>query len=115
LALVRVVALGANHACVLRSTAGGDLYCFGANNFGQLGNGSIYSADEAVHVSTLPVAVVSVSTGDSHSCAVTTAQELKCWGSDSQGQLGDDLGSLNKNLPVSVAGVLGRRRQRTAR
>lgn len=42
-----------------------------------------------------------VSAGGESTCAITTGGKLKCWGSNSVGQLGDGT-TLSKNSPVSV-------------
>jgi alpha-tubulin suppressor-like RCC1 family protein len=44
----------------------------------------------------------SVATGYEHTCAITTAGQLFCWGSDGVGQLGDGTDLVNQPTPVAV-------------
>jgi hypothetical protein len=48
--------------------------------------------------------VTKVAVGQSHTCAVTTAGGLKCWGSNSSGQLGDGT-STSRLTPIDVPGL----------
>ncbi len=43
--------------------------------------------------------------GTYHTCAVTTAGGLKCWGYDAQGQLGNDAALTSQPTPVDVQGL----------
>ena len=42
-------------------------------------------------------------TGAHHSCAILDNGDLKCWGSDEYGQLGDGGSNTNTNAPSSTA------------
>lgn len=48
--------------------------------------------------------VVKVSAGYEHACAITVAGELKCWGGNAQGQLGNG-SSTGSNVPIQVPGL----------
>jgi len=77
---------GSRHTCGI--TMGGALYCWGANENGQLGIGSREN-------SAIPVQVGSdtdwelVSTGANHTCATKVNRSIYCWGSNGSGELGD--------------------------
>lgn len=76
---------GSNSTCVIR--AADDLYCVGANTFGQLGNGNNISSSDPQKVSGISH-VAQVSVGATSACAITRAGVLYCWGDNSSGQLG---------------------------
>jgi alpha-tubulin suppressor-like RCC1 family protein len=112
----RQVSAGHNlHTCGV--TAGNVAYCWGANQAGQLGNGTRTGPETCPHpfvedfaCSTRPVRVAGgvafrqVSAGGNHSCGVTTADRAFCWGANG-GALGDGTTAL-KLTPVPVAGGL---------
>jgi alpha-tubulin suppressor-like RCC1 family protein len=98
------VSLGMNHGCAL-STAGG-LRCWGVGTDGQLGSGSPTNSATPVEVLSLSAGVRSVAGGLAHTCAVTAAGRVKCWGRGSSGQLGN--GSLTSSAnPVDVSWLPG--------
>jgi len=81
---------GGHHTCVV-TTAGG-VKCWGRNTEGQLGDGQSCGTDYCpapVDVAGLTSGVIEVSAGDRHSCVLTTANAVKCWGLNSYGQLGN--------------------------
>ena len=101
---VTQISAGTSHTCVVTTTGG--VKCWGADNLGQLGNdAALTRMPTPVDVLGLTSGVASVSAGDSHTCAVTTAGGLKCWGSDDSGQLGNDAALTNKPTPVDVQGL----------
>jgi alpha-tubulin suppressor-like RCC1 family protein/WD40 repeat protein len=95
---------GGNHTCGV--TTGGQAYCWGDNDDGQLGDGQLYPVDSFV-----PTPVVgglifsSMSAGGHHTCGVVTGGQAFCWGLDTAGQLGDGT-RTNHSAPVPVAGGL---------
>lgn len=83
---VTLVEAGAGQTCVL--TVSGGVKCFGANGFGQLGDGTVINRPAAVDVVGLTSGVSDITAGIGHSCALTTAGSVKCWGQNSSSQLG---------------------------
>jgi alpha-tubulin suppressor-like RCC1 family protein len=94
------IALGVLHACALvdnsNDRSGGDVYCWGANHYAQLGQG-YYNATNTSYVrppsTATPMRVKGLSrvralyTGGSTTCAVTAFQQVLCWGDNGSGQL----------------------------
>jgi len=80
--------LGKAHSCAVNYS--GEVYCWGRNTFGQLGDGTIGNKLSPTSVN-LPFGyyAVSVSAGGEHSCAILNGSQPACWGRNAQGQLGD--------------------------
>ena len=93
------VAVGSAHVCALSETR--TVYCWGANESGELGDGSCADRPTAVQVPGLSE-VVQVVTGARFSCALREDGTVWCWGANQRGQLGD--GSVtSRPRPVRVA------------
>ena len=99
---VSAISAGAKHTCAL--TTGGGVKCWGLNSTGQLGDNSITQRNTPVDVSGLTSGVTAIATGDFHTCALTTGGGVKCWGDNSNGQLGDN-STTQRNAPVDVSGL----------
>jgi alpha-tubulin suppressor-like RCC1 family protein len=104
------VSTGAFHTCGV--AADGRAYCWGGNNAGQLGDGTIFGTTPR----TTPSAVIGglrfrhVSAGYEHSCGVTTDDRVYCWGQNFFGQLGNGTqGSDHFEVPTPAEVVGGHR------
>lgn len=100
--LYRTVSAGASHTCGI--TTSDRLFCWGSTDQGKLGVGpaaqSFFSTPQAVAPA---IAFGAVSSGGLHTCAVTTAGSLYCWGSNARGQAG--LGATaGVNVPTQLPG-----------
>ena len=86
---VRSIALAENHSVCI--TDAGDIWCWGSNRYGQLGQGSRTAAISVnpVRVDSLrKFSVVSVAAGSTHTVCVCNQGEVFAWGSNKHGQLG---------------------------
>lgn len=95
------VAAGAGHTCAVTTLA--TVKCWGANDVGQLGDGSTSQRPGPVQVAGL-ASVSRISTGTNHTCAVTTVGAAYCWGRGDSGQLGDGK-LLSRDAPVIPVGL----------
>ncbi len=89
-------------ACGLASD--GAAFCWGSGGSGQLGNGANDLSNLPVAVSTLSAGVKDIYVGDSHVCAVNSANGAVCWGNNYWGTLGN-ASNTNSNVPVAVSGL----------
>ncbi len=96
------IAVGGTHACVLTVTGG--VQCWGENESGQLGDGTNSNTATPVNVAGLTSGVVAIASGASHSCALTGAGGVLCWGYNRNGQLGDGT-DTHRNILVGVTGL----------
>jgi alpha-tubulin suppressor-like RCC1 family protein len=105
------ISAGDAHTCAI--TAAGGAYCWGDNGVGQLGNNSTTDATSPVAVAG-GIVFASISAGTStgstsKTCGVATNGRAYCWGSDTNGELGDggviSYSTLDfKKVPTEVAG-----------
>ena len=94
------LSLGDDHSCGI--TASGQAFCWGDNQFGQLGDGSDVGTSSPVAVSG-GLLFTSVSAGGRHSCGMTAGGLAYCWGANEHGQIGDQSWS-DRPTPVMVVG-----------
>jgi alpha-tubulin suppressor-like RCC1 family protein len=109
--LVNITQVSGGSASTCARTAGGQARCWGDNAYGELGVG-----DTDPHQYAMPVVgvgeagrltgVVQVSTGWNHACARVTGGQVRCWGDNTEGQLGDDQPDPSSS-PVVVADLDG--------
>lgn len=90
------------HACAL--TRAGKAYCWGANDRGQLGDGTTTLRLEPTPV-TGGHAFDSIAVAGQHTCAIERGGDAYCWGSNVDGQLG--VGTFDdgfRSVPTPVLG-----------
>ena len=99
------ISSGQRHTCGIRNN--GELFCWGSNSVGQLGNGTNGSSNDPQDANQdKPFTVgtnsdwVNISLGTSHTCGFRDSQ-LFCWGSNVDGKLGNATTS-RENIPTLV-------------
>ena len=97
-----VLAAGRTHTCALNS--GGAAQCWGRNDQGQFGDTTTTEQHAPVGVAGLGAGVDEITTGAEHSCALTAADGIKCWGDNVYGQVGDGT-TIGRTSPVDVSGL----------
>ena len=97
---------GANTTCVLLDD--GAVSCWGAGDYGQLGNNNTANANAPQDVASFPgnEDAVSVAVGWRHGCALLSDENISCWGDNIVGQLGDN-STTNSTTPVLVQSLSG--------
>jgi alpha-tubulin suppressor-like RCC1 family protein len=104
---IRSLGVGEEHACALDGT--GAAWCWGANRWGQLGDGTTNDRTSATRVaSPSGVQFSQVSAGLEHTCAVTGDGGAYCWGANNYGQLnhGADGGTPFLSAPAGLSPTL---------
>jgi alpha-tubulin suppressor-like RCC1 family protein len=97
-----IIDAGYVYSCAL--TTSGGVKCWGANDTGQVGDGTTTQRLTPVDVSGLTSGVIAIAAGYVHTCALLSSGAVKCWGKNSNGQLGD--GTTTQRLtPVNVSGL----------
>ena len=95
------VSLGEQHTCAVLDT--GVLKCWGRNNHGQVGvgGGGDKDAPQTVNVGSGRT-TTSVYLGYHHTCAILDDQSVKCWGRNSNGELGVGSSTSSFNTPQTI-------------
>jgi alpha-tubulin suppressor-like RCC1 family protein len=94
---------GGGHACGV--TTSGVAYCWGDNDYGQLGDGTTTTREAPVRVAT-DVRFRSVSAGKLHTCALATDGRAYCWGDNAWGAIGNGAAGARQPRPIAVSGAL---------
>ncbi len=119
------ITAGRDFTCALLKN--GSVWCWGRNDSGQIGNGikngpehcnflksstSVKQQKYNDSCSTVAVPVfgvssaVQISAGENHTCALLSDGQIKCWGDNRSGQLGDKMVKDFSAAPVLVFGVM---------
>ena len=98
---------GKDFTCALLPSGGAD--CFGQNNWGQLGDGTLAtSRPTPAPVETNGSVYTALACGDSHACSLLADGGAACWGMNSYGNLGIGDAAKKYNLvPVRVQAAPG--------
>jgi alpha-tubulin suppressor-like RCC1 family protein len=97
------ITTGGHHSCALVAKSGA-VKCWGLNNHGQLGDRTWTNRSAPVGVAGLNSGIVAIDAGAAHTCALTKAGGVKCWGQNDSGELGDGI-QIERADPVNVVGL----------
>jgi alpha-tubulin suppressor-like RCC1 family protein len=95
------IAAQEDHTCAIHK--GGTVSCWGSNDNGELGDGTMTDRKVPVAVRGLS-GVTALSLGVFHSCALIQDGTVSCWGSNTSGVLGNG-GTDSSPVPVAVSGL----------
>src|SRR5687767_7459950 len=87
LADATAISAGGQHTCAITKNDG--IQCWGYNRYGQLGDGTKTMSNVPVSVTDLSKPIVSIAAGIDHTCAIRSEGNVKCWGKNLYGRLGD--------------------------
>jgi len=96
------ISAGRFHTCAL--TSSGDVFCWGQNTKGQLGDGTTTRSSIPVKIGFSNKTIVQISSGIAHTCAISSDGEAFCWGANGSGQLGDGT-TIQRLIPTTVSGM----------
>ncbi|MBL8740329.1 MAG: hypothetical protein JNK04_04515 [Myxococcales bacterium] len=103
LADVTEIAAGERHFCALGARK--ELWCWGTDTHGQLGDSAeLAYRFEPVVVKT-PGEVAHIALGREHSCALLASGDVRCWGNNANGSLGDTVPRKFYDRPFRVPGL----------
>ncbi len=93
------ITAGGSHTCAL--TPANVAYCWGWDDFGQLGDGATADQSAPVAVQARGVTFATLSAGGAHTCGKTPTGDSYCWGGNIHGELGNGTND-NSSTPVQV-------------
>ncbi|MCL2451665.1 glycine-rich protein [Candidatus Saccharibacteria bacterium] len=100
------ISTGNTHTCAIASDD--TAYCWGSNSSGQLGDNTTNQRDLPTAISAGNTGLLDgkrvkqIAAGNSHTCAIASDDTLYCWGSNTNGQLGDTTTNQH-NVPTAVS------------
>ncbi|MFY9487755.1 MAG: Ig-like domain-containing protein, partial [Solirubrobacterales bacterium] len=94
---------GGTHTC---AAVAGTTYCWGEGSSGQIGTGSASQVLVPTAIALGTADPLILDAGSAQTCAIDNAGVAACWGSNTNGQLGDGT-TAQSNAAVSVAGLAG--------
>lgn len=95
------IAAGGAHTCAVKTD--GTIWCWGENEFGQLGNSLTTDRNTPGQV-TFAHQAASVVAGGAHTCVLNTQGEVWCWGANGHGQVGTTASTMIPT-PNTVSGL----------
>ena len=98
------ISSGYDHTCAILDN--GSVSCWGAGDFGQLGNGGTSDKNIPTLTSSLGTGrkAVAISAGGSRTCAILDNGDISCWGYGNYGLLGNG-GTSHQNTPTLTSSL----------
>lgn len=99
------IAAGAGHTCAIQRD--GSVSCWGANEYGQLGNGTSLSYAVPVKAEGI-IDAIAITAGGQHTCALHGDGSVSCWGNNEYGQLGNSINGVeltSSYVPAKVVNI----------
>ena len=93
----RTLALGSSHTC--GRTGAGEVYCWGLNSFGQLGDGTEQPRATPTKVAG-GIVFRSITAGAFQTCGATAGGEAYCWGKNSTVPIADAAATVREPTRV---------------
>jgi len=104
------VTAGSFHNCALLDS--GKVKCWGNNEYGQLGLGhTLNIGNDLFEFENVPPVflgenVLQIAAGENHTCVLLESKNVKCWGINEYGQLGQgNVNSIGKNNAQEIANL----------
>ena len=102
---IDMMVTGSTHSAIL--TKLGNLYMFGSNGFGELGNGTVSASQEMVNIIDYfdlqdDEKIVKIGLGQNYSAALTSLGRLFTWGDNWLGKLGNGNESYFVTIPKEI-------------
>ena len=98
------VSAGEAHTC--GTDASDDLYCWGHNYYGQVGNGSSGDTPDILTPVLIGATDFSLlSTGRNHTCSIDNGGGLYCWGWNLEGQIGNN-SKVDVHTPLNIQSTM---------
>lgn len=100
------VATGQETSCAIGQS--GALYCWGRNDYGQIGDGTTTNRPSPVQISMgsgVTVSKIALSISYNYACAITNV-DVRCWGQNDNGELGNGTQTAS-SVPTIVTGLQG--------
>ncbi len=98
------VSVAGEHSCALIDD--GSVQCWGVNEDGELGDGTLVSRSVPTPVVGLTGPAIAVAAAQEHNCALIEGGGIQCWGRNGDGELGDGT-TDDSTTAVSVIGLAG--------
>jgi alpha-tubulin suppressor-like RCC1 family protein len=95
------VTAGENHSCGI--AGGGQVYCWGGSEYGELGDGVTGEHSSGSPLRVIGFSASAISAGANHTCAIATDGGAWCWGSNRWGALGNEFQAAIRATPQRVA------------